>query len=91
MATFSNRAFLGIKFRRQHPLGPYIVDFISLERNLIIEVDGGQHGQQENRIKDEIRDSFFRGKGFRVLRFWNSEIFSNLEGVLEAIRINLER
>ena len=85
-----NRAFQGIKFRRQHPFGPYIVDFISLERNLIIELDGGQHGQQENRARDEIRDSYFRGKGYKVLRFWNNDIFTNLEGVLEAIRINLE-
>ena len=85
-----NRNFQGIKFRRQHPVGDYIVDFISLEQNLIIELDGGQHAEPEHKHKDAKRDRYFTGRGFRVLRFWNNEVLANLNGVLEAIRLAVE-
>ena len=74
----------GFKFRRQQPLLNFIVDFVSLEKRIVIELDGGQHA--ENKDKDKERDIYFKNYGFTVLRFWNSEVFENLEGVLETIR-----
>lgn len=59
--------FQGAKFKRQKPIGPYIVDFVCLERNLVIELDGGQHANQ--REYDQRRDVWLRGQGFRILRF----------------------
>jgi very-short-patch-repair endonuclease len=76
---------LGFHFRRQAPIGPYIVDFISFRSRLVIEADGGQHGMPEGDRSDRIRDSFLHAQGFRVLRFWNSEIDQNITGVLESI------
>ena len=71
------------KFRRQQPIGNFIVDFVSLDKKLIVELDGSQHiERQEN---DERRDQWLKSEGFKVLRFWNSEIFGNIEGVLESI------
>jgi very-short-patch-repair endonuclease len=74
----------GIKFRRQQPIKHYIVDFVSFEKRIIIELDGSQH--KRNREKDTERDRFLAESGFIVLRFWNSDVFENLEGVLEVIR-----
>ena len=76
----------GYKFRRQQPIGQYIVDFVNFERKIIIELDGGQHTEIE---KDKERDKFLRDQGFKVLRFWNHEVFENVEGVLEVIKKNL--
>ncbi len=76
----------GVKFRRQQPLGPYIVDLVSLERKLIIEIDGGQHNQQEIKRSDEERTNWLKQKGYRILRFWNNEVLENIDGVLERIR-----
>ena len=78
---------LGVKFRRQAPLGPDSVDCASLERNLIIEVDGGQHADCE---ADRVRDAWLQGQGLDVLRFWNHEVLRNLPGVLEVIAARLE-
>ncbi len=74
----------GLKFRRQVPIGRYIVDFVCFGRRLIVEVDGGQHADNAH---DRARDADLRARGFRVLRFWNTEALSNTEGVLEAIRL----
>ncbi|NOU00683.1 MAG: endonuclease domain-containing protein, partial [Gallionella sp.] len=74
--------FQGLKFKRQQPLGNYIVDFISFERKIIIEVDGGQHFESESDIQ---RDTWLRGQGFQVLRFWNNEVLGETESVLEKI------
>jgi very-short-patch-repair endonuclease len=60
------------------------VDFVCFEKKLIIELDGGQHAEQQ--IQDQERDSWFREQGFRTLRFWNNEVLGNIEGVLEEIR-----
>lgn len=79
---------LGCKFRRQHSLGRYIADFYCREKNLIIEVDGSQHAERET--YDTQRTRFFEGRGLRVLRFWNSEINTNMEGVLTKIQELLE-
>jgi very-short-patch-repair endonuclease len=73
---------LGARFRRQAPIGPYIVDFASLERKLVIEVDGGQHAESES---DAERDVWLRERGFRVLRFWNHEVLTNPVGVAAVI------
>jgi very-short-patch-repair endonuclease len=77
-----DRRFAGAKFRRQVPVGPYIADFACYEARLIVEVDGGQHAQS---AKDQRRDSWFAANDFRVLRFWNNDVLSNLEGVLMVI------
>lgn len=79
--------FLGLKFKRQKPMGRYIVDFVCLEHFLIIEVDGGQHQQASD--KDAARDLYFEDRGFRVLRFWNHEVLRETEAVLERIRLTL--
>ncbi len=76
----------GFKFRRQQPIDNYVVDFVCFERRLIIELDGGQHAAEKD--KDIERDNYLTKNGFKVLRFWNNEIFTNIEGVLEVIRIN---
>ena len=73
----------GYKFRRQQPIGPYIVDFACMPEKLLVELDGGQHA--ERAAHDERRDAFLRSKGFRVLRFWNNEVFENCFGVLERV------
>jgi very-short-patch-repair endonuclease len=76
---------LGVSFRRQHPVGPFVVDFIAPAHGLVIELDGGQHGTDAGLVSDARRTAFLAGRGLRVMRFWNSEINSNLEGVLETI------
>ncbi|EYB69165.1 hypothetical protein DEIPH_ctg011orf0152 [Deinococcus phoenicis] len=73
---------MGVKFKRQQPLGFYIADFVALERNLVIELDGSQHAGSEY---DAVRDAELTARGFRVLRFWNNEVTENLEGVLTRI------
>ena len=77
--------FLGLKFKRQKPIGRYIVDFICIDRRLVIEVDGGQHDAQTE--YDEKRDAWLRQQGYQVLRFWNREVMRELDGVLERIRL----
>ncbi len=74
----------GLKFRRQEPIGKYIVDFVCYEKCLVIEADGGQHSFEKG--KDETRDKWLNKEGFKVLRFWNNEILTNIEGVLEVIK-----
>ena len=80
------RQIEGFKFRRQTPIGKYIVDFVCHEQRVIDEVDGGQHS--ENEEEDKIRDKWLGEQGYKVLRFWNNEVFTNMEGVLEVIRDN---
>lgn len=76
---------LGFHFRRQAPIGKYIVDFVSFRNRIVIEADGGQHGLQRDQNSDRIRDAFLASQGFTVLRFWNSEIDRNPDGVMERI------
>ena len=83
-----NRQLEGSKFRRQQPVGPYIVDFINFEKNLVIEIDGGQHAIMKD--KDQKRDAWLNAEGYEVMRFWNNEVFENLDGILEAIRDKLK-
>jgi len=77
------RQICGLKFRRQHPFGDYILDFVCLEKKLVIEVDGGQHGQQAG--YDENRTQELQAAGFRVVRFWNNEVLKEIEAVREKI------
>lgn len=76
------------KFRRQQPLGKFIVDFICFEKNLVIEIDGGQH--TENEAYDQARDEWLQSQGFTVLRFWNNDVLGNIDGVADAIMEELE-
>lgn len=75
---------LGVKFRRQHGIGPYIADFYCKEKNLVIEIDGSQH--IEAKKYDESRDMYIKSLGMQVVRFWNNDIDKNMEGVLMKIR-----
>ena len=78
------------QFYRQKNIGDYIVDFYCPAAKLIVELDGGQHYSEENIEKDEARDKFLKDLGFRVLRFSNSDVFKNIEGVVEEIYNHLE-
>src|SRR5438067_8513151 len=75
----------GSHFRRQVPIGPYIVDFACLAARLIIELDGGQHSRDDVAAQDRKRQLWLEAEGYRVLRFWNSDLGDNLEGVVETI------
>jgi very-short-patch-repair endonuclease len=77
--------FMNMKFKRQKPIGRYIVDFVCHESHLVVEVDGGQH--QENADYDQRRDAWLKEQGYIVLRFWNHEVMQQIENVLEAIRL----
>ena len=81
---------LGVKFRRQQPIGKYIADFVCFEKKIIIELDGGQHNESSNIEKDKMRDLFFNQNGFKVVRFWNNEIHQNLDGVIEKIQTEIK-
>ena len=76
----------GLKFRRQHPVGKYIVDFVCLERKLVIELDGGQHAEPKKKGCDTERDNWLKKERYRVLRFWDNEVLLNTNEVLEVIR-----
>jgi primosomal protein N' (replication factor Y) len=77
---------LGWRFRRQHPIPPYVVDFACVEARLVIEADGGQHGRPGDH---NVRDNALRRGGWRILRFWNNDILENRAGVLESIAVTL--
>ncbi len=86
--SLRNRRLRGWKFRRQAPIGNYIVDFVCLDAKLIIEVDGGHH--QEQAGYDEERSKWLTCEGYRVLRFWNNQVLAEIEAVQEAILAELE-
>lgn len=81
-----NRQFFNYRFRRQFPIGNYIVDFINREKNIIIEIDGGQHNQTKDIEYDNNRTKFLEQNGYKVIRFWNNDIDSNIEGVYEKLK-----
>jgi len=78
------------KFRRQTPIGPYIVDFVSFEHKLVLEIDGGHHNASAGWEHDLKRTAWLESQGFRVLCFWNNQVMANLEGVLERTLQELE-
>ncbi len=73
---------LGVKFRRQEPIGDYIVDFVCYEKRIVIELDGGQH---IGSLEDIERDNWLKGRGFKVLRFWSNDVLRNIDGVIKRI------
>ena len=75
----------GYKFRRQAAIGPYIADFVCFSAKVVIELDGGQHNEDEKKLYDANRSAWLEAQGFRVLRFWNHHVFENLEGIAEVI------
>ncbi len=83
------RRLKGYKFKRQIPKGDYIVDFVCEEKKLIVEADGGQHGEQQAAY-DVKRTEFLESQGYRVLRFWNNEVLTNMDGVLTIIITELD-
>ena len=82
-----NRQLEGFKFRRQQPVGPYVVDFVNFEKKIVIEIDGGQHAILKE--KDKNREAWLNAEGFEVMRCWNNDVFENLDGIVEAIRDKL--
>ncbi len=83
-----HRKLAGMKFRRQHLIGRYIADFCCEEEKLVIELDGGQHSNNTDR--DEHRTQYIEKFGYRVIRYWNSEILDNIDGVLVDIRLHAQ-
>jgi very-short-patch-repair endonuclease len=79
--------FMGLKFKRQKPVGRYIADFVCVEHRLIIELDGGQHAEEA--AYDGQRDAWLRSQGYTVLRFWNNDVMQQLDSVLEQIASSL--
>ena len=84
-ARLRSKQLRGAKFRRQQPLGPYIVDFINFDSRLVVEIDGGQHNEEEMRQKDKDRTMWLMQRGYQVLRFWDNEVLQNVDSVLERI------
>jgi very-short-patch-repair endonuclease len=82
-----DRRLGGFKFVRQETIGPYIADFACRDRKLIVELDGGQHSENN---RDRMRDAFLAAEGYKVLRFWNNDVMTNRDGVLAVILASLE-
>ena len=80
-----NHRYKNLAFKRQHPIGNYIVDFICLEKKIIIEIDGGQHNEPANIEYDKQRTSFLEAKGYKVIRFWNNDIDKSIKAVFLEI------
>ena len=85
--TVRNRQVGGFKFRFQHSLLPYVADFTCLDAMLIVEIDGGQHSEE----RDARRTAFLESQGFEILRFWNNDVLTNLDGVIHVVREALHR
>jgi very-short-patch-repair endonuclease len=83
-----NHQIKGVGFRRQHAIGNYIADFCAPRRKLIIELDGGQHLEQEE--YDAERTEFLESRGYKVLRFWNNDVLKNIDDVIREIQLTLE-
>ena len=82
--------FADANFRRQTPIGAYIVDFVSFSQRLVIEVDGGHHGDSVQTAFDDERTQWLESQGFRVMRFWNTDVFDDLDAVLNVILQSLD-
>jgi very-short-patch-repair endonuclease len=79
------RRLLGLKFRRQHSIGSYIADFYCLEKALVVELDGGQHATDEGTQYDQVRTKFLHTQNINVIRFWNTDVLQNVQGVVDEI------
>tara|TARA_R110002072_G_C7640640_1_gene507762 strand:- start:174 stop:581 length:408 start_codon:yes stop_codon:yes gene_type:complete len=84
-----NRQLDGWKFRRQHPVGPYFADFACEEAKLIVELDGDTHGDPAQQAHDAGRTAFLQSHDWQVIRFWNSDLLDNIDGVLDTIQLTL--
>jgi very-short-patch-repair endonuclease len=80
----------GFHFRRQAPIGKYIADFACHSARVVIEVDGGQHNEPRGIDRDDARTAWLESQGYRVVRFWNNDVLSNIEGVMREIGIFLK-
>ena len=78
------------RFRRQHPIPPYIADFCCVEKRLIIELDGSQHADEKHLAYDQTRDEFLKNQNFQILRFWNNQVLMEIDYVLDKILDCLE-
>lgn len=83
------RQFMGLHFRRQHPIGPYIADFACVERRFVLEVDGATHMKDHEIAHDRRRTDYLQAEGWRVCRIWNHEVYDDLDAVLEGIAMSL--
>ena len=88
--SLRDRRLCGFKFVRQEAIESFVVDFVCREKNLIIEVDGGQHTEDEQAAHDAVRDRVLEGQGFRVMRFWASSVHREIDDVMDAIVLALE-
>jgi len=86
-AALRDRRLRGYRFRRQHPIGDFIVDFACTRHRLVVEADGGQHADND---ADRRRTAWLEAEGWRVLRFWNNDVLANANGVIETILRELE-
>ena len=86
-----NRQLGGLKFIRQHPIGPYFVDFLCREKQIVVEIDGGTHSTIDALERDMARTSDLKGEGYRVHRAFNSDVYDNLDGVLDGLLDFVER
>jgi very-short-patch-repair endonuclease len=84
-SRLKGRQVQGQHFRVQHPIGPYIADFVCVRERLLVEVDGATHSSEAERAHDERRRVFLESRGWTILRFWNSDVYDNLDGVLRSI------
>ena len=85
-----NKQFYGLRFLRQYVIKPYIVDFICREKKIIVEIDGGQHNEHIEVEYDKKRTNYLNTLGYKVIRFWNNEIDSNIEGVYKKLQKEFE-
>ena len=80
-----NKQFHNLKFKRQYPIGKYIVDFVCKEHKIVIELDGGQHNPPDQISYDKERSCYLGNLGYKVVRFWNNEVYENINGVIEKL------
>ena len=80
-----NKQFYGYRFLRQYTIDNYIVDFICCEKSIVVEIDGGQHNESQNITYDNQRTNYIKNKGYKIIRFWNSDIDNNIEGVYQKL------
>ncbi len=85
-----DKRLLNVKFRRQEPIGNFIIDFVSYENRLIIEIDGSPHKNTITKIHDKQRTAWLESEGFKVIRFWNQEISKDFKGVIDKIKASLK-
>ncbi|WP_243393669.1 endonuclease domain-containing protein [Solimonas fluminis] len=86
-----DRRFFGLKFRRQHPVQPYVLDFFCQELSLAVELDGGQHNEGNNVKRDKTRSAELARRGIQVARYWNDEVLKQTESVLEDLMLRVQQ